>query len=201
VIYTSCNDKLDTKPENKTLGSGIDSAFTNNMILPVIGLHIQVYCFLWEIYITYSVRGDDVNPGKESYTFLTDHRFRYSADDWNLFKLCRMWRAILVPETSNPADLEDISTMSKDSVMHYISDQIDKVLPDLSDMLPNQRFDIPAGLTKYTALTIKALANLELKDYQGVVDVTSQIISSNKFTLYTDFYGICLCQLLKSGTV
>jgi hypothetical protein len=67
---------------------------------------------------------------------------------------------------------------------------MDKAIPNLPDMRPNQRTDIGGGVTKYTALAIKALANLELKNYQGVADATSQIIASNKFTLYTDFYEL-----------
>jgi hypothetical protein len=57
-------------------------------------------------------------------------------------------------------------------------------------MRPNQRADVPGGVTKYTALAIKALANLELKNYQGVADATSQIISSGKFNLEPDFYEL-----------
>ena len=37
---------------------------------------------------------------------------------------------------------------------------------------------------------VKALANLELKKYQDVADATSQIISSNRFTLESDYYNL-----------
>ncbi len=37
---------------------------------------------------------------------------------------------------------------------------------------------------------MKALANLELKNYQGVADATGAIIASNKFSLYPDFYEL-----------
>jgi hypothetical protein len=57
-------------------------------------------------------------------------------------------------------------------------------------MHPNERSDIRGGITKYTALALKALANLELKNYQAVADATSQIISSNEFALETDFYEL-----------
>jgi len=240
LIYTACQDKLDIQPENKTFGSGIDYTLTNNMISPLLGLYAKVYEFPWEIYQTYSYRGDDVNPAGDQAPFIHQDNFSYAPDDWNLdgvwrdlyvnvltansaieqiklyaqnaigttnadqyiaeantlkcwdlFKLSRMWGAILVPKTSsNPSDLASIPVMSKDSVMYYISDQMDKALPNLPDMRPNQRTDITGGVTKYTALAIKALANLELKNYQGVSDATAQIIASNKFTLYPDFYEL-----------
>ena len=53
-----------------------------------------------------------------------------------------------------------------------------------------KRMNIRGGVTKYTALAIKALASLELKNYQAVADATSQIISSNEFTLEPDFYEL-----------
>ena len=40
--------------------------------------------------------------------------------------------------------------------MQYISDLMDEVMPILPDMRPNERQDIPGGVTKYTALAIKA---------------------------------------------
>jgi hypothetical protein len=74
--------------------------------------------------------------------------------------------------------------------MQHISDQMDEALPFLTDMRPNQRTDIPGGVTKYTALAVKALANLELKNYQKVADATGEIIKSAKFTLEPDFYNL-----------
>ena len=65
---------------------------------------------------------------------------------------------------------------------------MDEAIPFLPDMRPNEREDVTGGVTKYTALAIKAQANLELKNYQGVADATGAIIASNKFSLYLDFY-------------
>ncbi len=74
--------------------------------------------------------------------------------------------------------------------MRHISDQMDEALPFLPNMRPNERTDIPGGVTIYTALAIKALANQELGNYQEVADATGQIISSGKFSLYPDFYEL-----------
>jgi len=74
--------------------------------------------------------------------------------------------------------------------MQHISDQMDEAIPSLPDANPNERIDITGGVTKYTALAMKALANLELKNYQAVADATSQIIGSGRFSLEPDFYNL-----------
>jgi starch-binding outer membrane protein, SusD/RagB family len=110
---------------------------------------------------------------------------------FELFQLSRLWGGIFLPTSSDPSDLLVMTILpTKDEVMQHISDQMDEAIPFLPDMRPNERTDIPGGVTKYTALAIKALANLELKNYQGVADATSQIISSGKFTLEPDFYQL-----------
>lgn len=109
---------------------------------------------------------------------------------WYLFQLSRVWGTIFIPENSDPSSLLVAGLSTKDEVMKHISDQIDEALPHLPDMRPNQRTDIKGGVTKYTALAIKALANLELKNYQAVADATGLIISSGKFGLEPDFYNL-----------
>lgn len=109
---------------------------------------------------------------------------------WYLFWLSRVWGDILIPVSSDPSDLLVASVTGKDDVMKHISDQMDEAIPLLPALHPNERTDIKGGITKYTALAIKALANLELKDYQNVADATSQIISSNEFILEPDYYNL-----------
>lgn len=88
------------------------------------------------------------------------------------------------------SDETQLSVQTKDDLMQWISDEMDEAIPELLDMRPNQRADLPGGITKYTALAVKAMAEQELKDYQGVADATGEIISSGKFTLYSDFYEL-----------
>lgn len=107
-----------------------------------------------------------------------------------LFQLSRVWGAVLVPTSSDPSEFYVAAVTPKDEVMKHISDQMDEAIPYLLDMNPNARTDIRGGVTKYTALAIKALANLEIKEYQKVADATGQIISSGKFTLEPDFYEL-----------
>ncbi len=109
---------------------------------------------------------------------------------WELLQLTRVWGPILIPTSSDPSELLVASVSSKDEVMQHISDQMDEAIPDLPDIHPKDRADIKGGVTRYTALAIKALANLELKQYQVVADVTGQIISSGRFSLEPDFYEL-----------
>ncbi len=109
---------------------------------------------------------------------------------WYLFQLARVWGDVFVPSSPDPSDLLVAEPTAKDDVMKHISAQMDEAIPLLPDLHPNQRSDIRGGVTKYTALAIKALANLELKNYQVVADATSQIISSGKFSLEPDFYQL-----------
>jgi starch-binding outer membrane protein, SusD/RagB family len=107
-----------------------------------------------------------------------------------LFQLSRIWGGLLVPHSSDPSELLVAPITSKDDVMRHISDQMDEAIPDLPAMHPSERTDVRGGITKYTALAIKALANLELKDYQAVADATSQIISSGEYVLEPDYYEL-----------
>jgi hypothetical protein len=107
-----------------------------------------------------------------------------------LLNLSRVWGSVYIPTSSDPSELLVAALATKDEVMKHISAQMDEAIPLLPNMHPNERVDIRGGMTKYTALAIKALANLELKNYQAVADATSQIISSNEFALESDFYEL-----------
>ena len=108
-----------------------------------------------------------------------------------LFQLSQVYGAVFIPESSNLDAFADVTSVpTKDEVMQHLSDQMDEAIPYLLDMRPNERTDLPGGVTKYTALHIKALANQELENYQAVADATGEIISSGKFSLYPDFYEL-----------
>lgn len=108
-----------------------------------------------------------------------------------LFQLSQVYGAVFIPESSDLDDFAEVTSVpTKDEVMQHLSDQMDEAIPFLLDMRPNERTDLPGGVTKYTALHIKALANQELKKYQEVADATGEIISSGKFSLFPDFYEL-----------
>ena len=108
-----------------------------------------------------------------------------------LFQLSQVYGAVFIPESSNLDAFADVTSVpSKDEVMQHISDQMDEAIPFLPDLRPNERTDLPGGVTRYTALMIKAVVNQELKNYQAVADATGQIINSGKFSLFPDFYEL-----------
>ncbi|WP_299099334.1 RagB/SusD family nutrient uptake outer membrane protein [uncultured Winogradskyella sp.] len=106
------------------------------------------------------------------------------------FQMSRLWGDIFIINSSDITSELENGVKTKAEVMQYISDLMDEAIPFLPNQRPNEREDVSAGVTKYTALAIKALANLELENYQGVADATSEIISSDKFNLYPDFYEL-----------
>ena len=109
---------------------------------------------------------------------------------WLHFNLSRVWGDIFIINTALPDEGIGDGVKTKDKVMQFVSDLMDEAIPHLPDMRPNERDDVRGGVTKYTALALKAMANLELKNYQGVADATSAIINSNKFSLFPDFYQL-----------
>ncbi|TGV02166.1 RagB/SusD family nutrient uptake outer membrane protein [Flavivirga rizhaonensis] len=110
---------------------------------------------------------------------------------WLQFNVARVWKDVFIYETNTPADeIEANGVSSKEEVMQYLSDQMDEIASDLPDMRPNERPDLPGAVTRYTAYAMKAMANLELGNYQGVADAAGAIINSGKFSLYSDYYQL-----------
>jgi hypothetical protein len=93
---------------------------------------------------------------------------------WDLFLLSRMWGKVFISQSADQTEMYKLKLSTKDDVMKHISAQMDEAIPYLPVMHPSKRTDIKGGVTKYTALAIKALANLELKNYQFVADATYQ---------------------------
>lgn len=104
-----------------------------------------------------------------------------------LLQLGRAWGDILLPTTSSPSDLLVAELTPRDEVFAYIQSLLDEAIPNLPSGRPNQRTDIKGGVTKATALALKAKVSLELNDYQSVADATSAIISEGGFSLVEDF--------------
>ncbi|PCJ93447.1 MAG: RagB/SusD family nutrient uptake outer membrane protein [Flavobacteriaceae bacterium] len=108
-----------------------------------------------------------------------------------LFHISQTWGNVFIPESSDTALLNEVETVPmQEEVMQHISNQMDEAIPFLPDMRPNERMDLPGGVTMYTALAVKALANQELKNYQVVADAAGQIIASGEFSLYPEFYEL-----------
>jgi len=107
-----------------------------------------------------------------------------------LFQWSRVWGDLVVPTSSNLEDMFTQPISTKDEIMQQISDAMDVAIPMLPTVHPAERTDIKGGITRYTALAMKALANLELNKYPEVAAATGEIISSGKFVLNTDYYNL-----------
>lgn len=112
---------------------------------------------------------------------------------------CRVLRGFITLELSHvfgdvykieSTDQTQIKVLPKNELMQWISDEMDLAIPHLVDMHPNKRTDLRGGVTKYTGLTVKAMANLDNENYQAVADAAGEIIKSNKFKLSNDFYNL-----------
>jgi starch-binding outer membrane protein, SusD/RagB family len=109
---------------------------------------------------------------------------------FELLQLARLWGSILIPRSSQPSDLFNVELATFEEVMQHIATQMDEAIPLLPNLHPNQRSDVRGGVTRHTALAVKAMAHLELKEYQAVADATGQIISSGLFALEPDYYQL-----------
>ncbi len=99
-------------------------------------------------------------------------------------QLSRTWGGVFKVNSTDQTSLE---VLPKDDIMKWIKSEMEDASSKLPDMHPSQRTDLKGGITKYAALAIKAMAELELKDYSAVAATTGTIISSGKFSLYSDF--------------
>ncbi|UIR54690.1 RagB/SusD family nutrient uptake outer membrane protein [Sphingobacterium sp. SRCM116780] len=101
-----------------------------------------------------------------------------------------------VPILTDNAMINEVPKSTVDQVRQFIIDEMDLSIPDMEDVRPNQASHVGA-VTKYSALLLKAKAATDLaKNDNGstywniVLDATNQIISSNKFSLYADYYEL-----------
>jgi hypothetical protein len=109
---------------------------------------------------------------------------------FELLQISRTWGDVLAPEVTKLDQMIDVPVLTHQEVMQHISDEMDEAIPFLPNLHPNQRTDIPGGITRYTALAVKAWANLEMENYAGVAEATGAIISSNLFSLEPDYYNL-----------
>ena len=81
---------------------------------------------------------------------------------WELLQLTRLWGDILIPTSSQTDALYNTDLSTREEVLTHISTQIDEALPLLPNVRPNQRTDVPGGITRHTALAVKAMAKIAL---------------------------------------
>jgi hypothetical protein len=103
---------------------------------------------------------------------------------------------ILGMETNDAKNLASATKSSVEDVKKYVMAEMDTCIANLEDARPNEAAHI-GGVTKYTALMLKAKAAMDLAGndngspyWDVVLDCTNQIIESGKFSLFPDFYQL-----------
>lgn len=104
-----------------------------------------------------------------------------------------------VPILSDSRDIARLTTIHKSTaqeVRTFIIDEMNACIADLEDARPNQSKHIGA-VTKYSALLLKAKVAADLAGndnaspyWDEVLATTNEIINSNKFALYNDYYQL-----------
>lgn len=102
------------------------------------------------------------------------------------FQITRFWGdALLV--TSNEEVLGTLNVTPRADIYKFINDELDFCEANLPALRPNE-MPLKGQVTKYTALALRAKANSDINDWDAVLSATNEIINSNKFELYPDFY-------------
>jgi starch-binding outer membrane protein, SusD/RagB family len=103
---------------------------------------------------------------------------------------------ILGPESIHPSYLDTVGKTKLADVRQYVMDEMDFCAANLEDAAPNAATHIGA-VTKYTALMLKAKTAMDAAGnddgspyWDIVLDATNQIINSNKFSLFPDYYQL-----------
>lgn len=103
---------------------------------------------------------------------------------------------ILGPESINPSYLDTVRKTDLDGVRQFLISEMDFCIANLEDVAPNKATHV-GGVTKYTALMLKAKVAMDMAGndngspfWDMVIDATNQIITSNKFVLFPDFYQL-----------
>ncbi|MBT0812413.1 RagB/SusD family nutrient uptake outer membrane protein [Litoribacter ruber] len=107
-----------------------------------------------------------------------------------LIQLAKLWGSILIPTSSQPAELYNVEVSTFEEVMQYVSALMDEALPALPNVHPSERSDVRGGITRGAALAVKAMANLELNNWAAVTEATGEIISSGNYALEADYYQL-----------
>ncbi|MFC3197161.1 RagB/SusD family nutrient uptake outer membrane protein [Parapedobacter deserti] len=104
-----------------------------------------------------------------------------------------------VPILSNSDDIAALTTIEKSTaaeVRQFIIEEMDVCAAHLEDARPNQSQHVGA-VTRYSALLLKAKAAADLAGndnaspyWDMVLEATNEIIGSNKFSLYPNFYQL-----------
>ncbi|MDE5567402.1 MAG: RagB/SusD family nutrient uptake outer membrane protein [Muribaculaceae bacterium] len=102
------------------------------------------------------------------------------------YRLAQMFGAVTILRTNEQADMR---RSTRDAVLRYVLEDLQYAIDNCPKVRPNEMAHMGA-FTAYTAEALAAKANLILGNYPEVEKLTNDIISSQKFELYPDFYQL-----------
>lgn len=102
------------------------------------------------------------------------------------FHIVRFWGDVLLV-TDNTQVMASLEVTPRADIYNFINDELDFCAANLPALRPNE-MPLKGQVTKYTALGLKAKINVDVDDWDAVLNATNEIIASNKFELYPSFY-------------
>lgn len=102
------------------------------------------------------------------------------------YRLAQMFGAVTILKNNEQSNMR---RSSRDAVLRYVLEDLEYAMTNCPELRPNEMNHMGA-FTAYTAKALAAKANLILGDYKAVETLTNDIISSEKFALYHDYYEL-----------
>lgn len=102
------------------------------------------------------------------------------------YRLAQMYGAATILRNNEQADMH---RSSRDAVLRYVIEDCEYAIANCPKLRPNEMAHLGA-FTAYTAEALAAKAALVMGDYDKVETLTDDIINSNKFQLYADYYEL-----------
>lgn len=79
---------------------------------------------------------------------------------------------------------------TREEIYNYIYSELEYCVANLPAVRPNEQAGKLGAVTRYSAQALLAKAYLYNENWDGVLTATNDIITSNKFSLYDDFYQL-----------
>lgn len=103
------------------------------------------------------------------------------------YRLTQSFGDVVIYKDNNQTDM---TRTKRDGVYRYmLEEDLNYAIAKLPELRPNEMEHVGA-VTSYTARMLAAKVNLQMGNYEEVERLTDEIISSQKFKLYPDFYNL-----------
>ena len=202
VGATSCNDWMDILPENTLPESDVDYTKTSEMYMPVSGVYAKLRTGwglneMWNQYYGMIKVANGALMSLDSYAEYISNdadRATYRAycgevrilRAYAYYRLTQAFGDVTILRDNNQSDL---TRSTKDAVERYMLEDLQYAIENCPKVRPNEATHFGAA-TAYTAEALAAKIRLNRGEYAQAEDLTNDIIGSNKFQLYSDFYNL-----------